>query len=234
MRTNKHLKIGVLGGMGPEASVAFYNRVIILFQSEQQARFNFEYPEMLIHNIPSPDNVETGVDDELIEYLLHSVQLLEAAGMEMLVIPCNSAHIHIDAVVKTATVPVMNILEETAKAVSNQNIESVLILGTKSTLRHNIYPPYLERHGIRSLIPEHHHQEQITQLIMSVCDGTVDNNSRAEMLDIIAEYPQAQGVILGCTEIPMIVCPDDMNKQCFDTAEILARASYEKCLEGNQ
>lgn len=56
MRANDYPKTGVLGGMGPEASVAIYNRIIKLFQTEKRARHNFEYPEMMTHSIPSPDN----------------------------------------------------------------------------------------------------------------------------------------------------------------------------------
>ncbi len=219
--------------MGPEASVAFYNQIIKLFQSEKRARHNFEYPEMMIHNIPSPDNVEAGVDEELRDYLLNSVRLLENSGMEMLAIPCNSAHVHIDAVIEAAAVPVMNILEETAKAISSANIDSVLLLGTKSTLKYGIYPPYLERYGVHALIPEPHHQDEITRLIMSVCDGSVDDRTRRSMLDIVNAYPQAQGVVLGCTEIPMIIGGDDLDLPCFDTAEILAKATFERCVSGN-
>ena len=230
MKANDYPKIGVLGGMGPEASVAFYNRIIKLFQIEKRARHNFEYPEMMIHNIPSPDNVEAGVDEELRHYLLNSVRLLENAGMELLAIPCNSAHVHIDAVIETANVPVMNILEETAKAVSSAKIDKVLLLGTKSTLKYGIYPLYLERYGIHALIPEPHHQDEITRSIMSVCDGSVDESTRRSMRDIINAYPRAKAVVLGCTEIPMIIGAQDLDMPCFDTAEILARATFERCV----
>lgn len=229
MKKSEHMKIGILGGMGPEASAAFYLRIIKLFQSELNAQHNYEYPEMMIHNIPSPDNVVAGVDDELKGYLLNSVELLEQSGMELLAIPCNSAHIHINTVIDTANATVMNILEETAKAVNAAKVKRVLLLGTKSTLKQKIHLPYLEKHNIEVIIPAMHHQEVITQAIMCVCNGTVDGSTKAEVLEVINCYPQAQGIILGCTEIPLILDQKDIDLPCFDTMEILARATFLRC-----
>ena len=230
MTKNPYLKIGVLGGMGPEASVAFYNRIIKLFQKEQGAQYNFEYPEMLIHNIPSPDNVEAGVEDELAGYLLSSVQLLESAGMQILAIPCNSAHVHIDKLTEVAQGKVMNIVAETAKAVHQSGIQKVLLLATKSTLKYEIYQPYLKCLGIEVIVPSTDHQELITRSIMRVCDGSINSLTRSAMANLVEAYPGAQGVVLGCTEIPLIIGQGDLQIPCFDTAEILARATYEYCL----
>ena len=178
MAINEYLKIGVLGGMGPEASVAFYNRIIKLFQQEQGAKHNFEYPEMLIHNMPSPDNVEAGVEDELADYLLNSTRMLEQAGMQLLAIPCNSAHVHIDKVMAAVQGKVMNILEETAKAVHQSGLRKVLLLATKSTLKYEIYQSYLKDLGIETIVPSQAHQEITTQAIMSVCDGSINSTTR--------------------------------------------------------
>lgn len=229
MSNNNYLKIGVLGGMGPEASAAFYLRVIKLFQMELGAEHNFEYPEMLIHNIPSPDNVEAGVDEKLKEYLLDSVGLLEGAGMQLLAIPCNSAHVHIDAVIEAATTIVMNLLEETAHVVQAAGAGRVLLLGTKSTLKYGTYLPYFDRCNIEPVIPSKLHQEVITQAIMAVCNGSVDTRTKQDVLDVISDYPEVEGVVLGCTELPLIVSQSDMSVTCFDTNEILAKATFERC-----
>jgi aspartate racemase len=234
MRTNNYLKIGVLGGMGPEASATFYLSLIKLFQTELKARHNFEYPEMMIHNIPSPDNVEAGVDDELKDYLLNSVESLEKTGMQLLAIPCNSAHVHIEAVTAASKVTVMNILEETALAVSKAKVRRVLILGTESTLKQEIYPPHLERHKIEVVVPSPDHQEVITCAIMAVCEGTNDGTTKRQVLDVIESYPDTEGVVLGCTEIPLIVNQQDMDVPCFDTLQILVRATFERCQAGGR
>ena len=232
MNANQYLKIGVMGGMGPETSAAFYSNIISLFQTERKARHNFEFPEMLIHNVPSPDNVEAGVNQELLPYMLASVALLEEAGMDFITIPCNSAHVHIDAIQQSAKIPVMNILEETAKVVASSTVTTVLVLGTKSTLGYGLYPPYLAKYGLTSLVPSAAHQDALTEMIMQVCDGTVNAQTRTRMLTLIAAYPQAQGVVLGCTEIPLIVGQKDMDLPCFDTAEILTRATFDRCVAG--
>ena len=229
MKQNGYLKIGVLGGMGPEASATFYLSLIKLFQTELKARHNFEYPEMMIHNIPSPDNVEAGVDDELKDYLLNSVELLEKSGMQLLAIPCNSAHVHIEAVTAASKVTVMNILEETAHAVSRAKINRVLLLGTETTLKKGIYVPHLEQRNIEVVVPSPDHQEVVTHSIMAVCDGTNDGITKRQVLDVIKSYPNIEGVVLGCTEIPFIVNQQDMELPCFDTLQILARATFKRC-----
>jgi aspartate racemase len=229
MKDNNYLRIGVLGGMGPEASAAFYLRIIKLFQTELGAQHNFEYPEMMIHNIPSPDTVEAGVDEELKESLLNSVDVLEKAGMQLLAIPCNSAHVHIGSVVEAASATVMNILEETARAVHEAGATRVLLLGTKSTLEYGIYPPYFDRYNIGAVIPEPDHQDVVTRAIMAVCDGSLDARTKQDVLDVINHYQGIEGVVLGCTEIPLIVNQNDMSVTCFDTTEILARATFARC-----
>lgn len=229
MIKNNHLSIGVLGGMGPEASAAFYLQIVKLFQSELGVRHNFEYPEMMIHNIPSPDNVEAGVDAALKDYLCNSVDLLERSGMQLLAIPCNSAHVHIDSVIEHAKVDVMNILEETAKAVHQYGAKKVLLLGTKSTLAYGIYQPYIEHYDIEVVTPQAEHQDLITQAIMAVCDGSLDQATKNAVIDLIHSYQDVDGVILGCTEIPLIVNQHDLATPCFDTLQILARATFERC-----
>jgi aspartate racemase len=229
MRENNYLSIGVLGGMGPEASAMFYLQIVKLFQTELGAQHNFEYPEMLIHNIPSPDNVVAGVDEELKEYLLKSVDLLENAGMQLLAIPCNSAHVHIDPVIKAATVTVMNILEETAKAVNKAALTRVLLLGTSSTLDYGIYPPYFDRYNIEAVTSEPHHQEVVARAIMAVCDGSMNSKTKEALLEAINGYTDVQGIVLGCTEIPLIVNQNDFEIPCFDTIEILAKATFQRC-----
>lgn len=188
---------------------------------------------MLIHNLPSPDNVEAGVDDELKSYLIRSAQLLEKAGMELLAIPCNSAHIHIDAVIHSVNIPVMNIVEETALVASEKKLNSVLLLSTESTRNSGLYTAQLKRHSISTITLNDCDQKKITQNIMDVCDNKVTADTRKSTQDIIKGYPEAQGVILGCTEIPLILSQSDSDIESFDTAEILAQATFERCVLNN-
>lgn len=224
------LKIGVMGGMGPETSAAFYKRIIHLFQVELGARHNYEFPEMVVHNVRAPDNVEAGVGHELLEYMLDSVRLLAKSGMDYIAIPCNSAHVHIKAVQAASPIPVMDILEETARVVSSRGMKKVLVLGTRSTLGYNLYPPYLARLGVASIVPNEDEQTALTRVIMSVCDGSVGPATKREMLSVIKAYPEAEGVILGCTELPLVLSEEEIPIPAFDTLEILCQAAFQRCL----
>ncbi len=224
------LKIGVMGGMGPETSAAFYKRIINYFQTELGARHNYEFPEMVVHNVRAPDNVEAGVDQALLEHMLGSVRLLAQAGMDYIAIPCNSAHVHIKAVQAASPIPVMDILEETAQVVHAGGMKKVLVLGTRSTLGYNLYPPYLARLGVTSIVPNEAEQATLTRVIMSVCDGSVGPATKRELLSVIMAYPEAEGVILGCTELPLVLNEDEIPIPAFDTLEILCRAAFHRCL----
>lgn len=226
-----YLKLGVMGGMGPETSAAFYQGIIARFQ-EHGARHNFEFPEMVVHNVPSPDNVEAGVDQELLDYMVRSARLLEQAGMDLIAIPCNSAHVHINAVIECTGVRTLNILQETALAVAKTNIQTVLVVGTKSTLGYGLYPPHLENLGVTAITPSSEDQEILTQIIMSVCDGTVGPHSHEALETVVSHYPDAQGVVLGCTELPLAVGPKGLSLRTFDTLQILIDATYRYCIAG--
>lgn len=225
------LKIGVMGGMGPETSAAFYQRIIQLFQSELGARHNFDFPEMVVHNVRAPDNVEAGVGPELLDHMLASVRLLAQSGMDFIAIPCNSAHVHIQAVQAASPIPVMDILEETAQEVHRQGMKKVLVLGTRSTLGYNLYPPYLARLGVAAIVPNEAEQAILTQVIMAVCDGSVGEATKRQMLGVIQAYPEAEGVILGCTELPLVLHATEIPIPAFDTLEILCQSTFKRCLD---
>lgn len=220
-----------MGGMGPETSAHFYSRIIELFQSERKARHNYEFPEMLIHNVPSPDNVEAGVGNDLLPFMVNSANLLADGGMDYVTIPCNSAHVWIQEVQNQCSIPVMNILEETVKAIQKSGISHVLILGTWSTLQYGLYQKELDKAGITYSVPNEDDQKVVTELIMHVCDGTVTEAVTKRMLDLIARYPDCGGVILGCTELPLVATAEQIPIPTFDTLEILAWAAYEYCIQ---
>lgn len=223
---SSYRKIGVIGGMGPEATAVFYRQIIQLFQSERGARFNGEFPEMLIHNVPSPDNVGDLVDENLLPYLLNSLRLLENAGMDFAVMPCNSAHVHIEALKAAARIPVLDITLATANAVKDGGVSHVLVLGTRSTLTKGLYDRHLEAAAIPYTIPNRTHQDEITQIILRFCEGKADEETRGRLIEIIAGYPEADGVILGCTELPPLVSQEDTDRKLFNSSLILARAAY--------
>jgi len=226
----RYRTIGIMGGMGPTTSIQFYSRIIKLFQEKRGAKYNFEFPEIILHNIPAPDNVVAGVTDELLKCMEGSVVLLERAGVDFIAIPCNSAHGHINALTRVAKIPILNILEETAKKVGATGVDKVLILGTKSTLNYGLYQRHLLAWGITPIIPTEPHQDALTRLIVSVCEGSCSEASTSELSNIIAAYPEAEGVILGCTELPAIFKPNPRSIAVFDSLEILSLATFAACV----
>ena len=222
---NGYKCIGVIGGMGPTTSIHFYELVINRFQERKGARYNYEFPEMMIHNVPSPDNVAAGVNEELRTFMLDSCSKLEKAGVDFITVPCNSAHVFIDDLIEFSSVPVINILEETANTAKRCGLKNVLVLGTWSTLKHGLYNSWLEKLGVPYQTPNEKDQKVLTELILKVCDGSVDENAKQRFADLIAGYSDVDSVILGCTELPQVASAK-IGVPVFDSLEILADSVF--------
>ena len=223
--------IGVVGGMGPETTVSFYARLIKLFQTEKGALHNHDFPEMLIHNVPSTDNVEEGVGPELWPFLRDSCRLLERTGVDFIVIPCNSVHVYIEEARAAVSIPILSILEETTARIVAAGCKNVLLLATWSTVKFGLYSNPLEKRGICVTVPQPDLQQKITDLIMRVCSNRVTSADREQLKAIIRAYPEVDAVILGCTELPLLMDPLPRELRVFDTLAILARSTFAFAVE---
>lgn len=223
MKKNKI--IGVLGGMGPQATVDFYRRLIFLAQKEFDARSNKDFPFILIFNISPPDII-SGKNRKASPFLEEGVKKLEEGEADFIAIPCNTAHVFINELRKTVAIPILSIIEETVKAVRNKGLKRVGILGTKTTIKEGIYQEKLEKFKIKSIVPEKTDLKQLVEIISRVIARERREGDKDFILALIDKMVNqgAQGIILGCTEIPLIIKQEDVNVPIFDTLEILAKA----------
>src|SRR3989338_2119256 len=141
----KYKTIGVLGGMGPEATAEFYLRVVRIFQQEYGAKYDSDFPEIVILSLPVPDMVENPRDEQAVEgMLVDGGKRLEAVGADFVAIPCNTATYFWSAMQEAVSIPVLNILKETANEVNRQGLRKVGLLGTEATLSRNVYGKVLQ------------------------------------------------------------------------------------------
>jgi aspartate racemase len=225
--------LGLLGGMSWESTVPYY-RIINQVVGERlgglhSARLilfsvDFQEIEVLQHH---------GRWDESAEILKDAADRLEAAGAEILVLCTNTMH-------KVATeiqgrIPLLHIADCTAREIRARGIGRVALLGTRFTMEEDFYRARLERdHGLRVMVPAEAEREIVHRVIYDeLCKGVIQENSRAEYRRIISRLVEqgAEGVILGCTEIAMLIKPSDVTVPVFDTTEIHARAAAEWALE---
>ncbi len=229
-----HKKIGILGGMSPESTVEYYQYITRTYTE----RFgDYGYPEIIIYSVSFQPYVDWPNQDrwDLVTQGLSEAALkLEAAGADFIVIATNTMHLVFDQVQASVTVPMLSLLDAVGDAVLARGIETVGLLGTKFTMEKAFYQDALARKGITVLVPDAQDRTYVNAVIYDeLVAGQIRDESRAGYVAIIDKLAErgAEGVILGCTEIPLLVSEEDAGMPLFDTAVIHAEAALNYALE---
>ncbi|MDD5022682.1 MAG: amino acid racemase [Candidatus ainarchaeum sp.] len=219
--------IGVLGGMGPESTVYVYKKMIEFCQKEYGAKYDSDFPQIVIYNLPVPDVVENkGNEEYIIERLKFGMEKLEAAGADFSFIACNSMEKFVPELRKRWSL--LSIVEETAKEIDSKGIRKVGLLATDTTIRSNVYQQAMK--GISLILPKN--QEEITAAIMEILEGKKEEPNK-KILKSIEEFNRLgiDAIILGCTDLPVAIKQDESTVILIDSAEIIAKAAIKKCFQ---
>jgi aspartate racemase len=229
-----HKKIGILGGMSPESTVEYYQYITRTYTE----RFgDYGYPEVIIYSVSFQPYVDWPNQDrwDLVTQGLREAALkLEAAGADFIVIATNTMHLVFDQVQASVTVPMLSLLDAVGEAVLARGIETVGLLGTKFTMEKTFYQDALARKGITVLTPDAQDRAYVNTVIYDeLVAGQIRGESRAGYVAIIHKLAEqgAEGIILGCTEIPLLVSEEDVGMPLFDTTVIHAEAALNYALE---
>ena len=216
----KHRRIGILGGMSPESTIVYYEHITRTYTE----RFgDYGYPEILIHSVNFQQFVEwqhagqwTAAADEM----ARALEGLRLAGAGFGLIATNTMHIVFDAVQQAVGMPLVSIVDATAEAILSAGLHRVGLLGTVFTMREPFFRDRLAQAGIEVLVPEPGDQDRMNEVIyQELCGGRILEASRGVFLRIIdrLRLGGAQGIVLGCTEIPLLVRPQDCALPLFNT-----------------
>lgn len=220
--------IGVLGGMGPESTADFYKKMILQCQQQYGAQYDQDYPEIFIYNLPIPDIVEGLTDPEkTTAMLIQGVKKLEAIGVDVIAMPCNTAHYFYPYMAQAISVPFICIFLATAKKIKNLGYSKVALLGTTTTCTYKSFDDDFERNNIDIIYPEQIDQEILTDIILNVLAGKKEQQDIQHLIYIINKLKKAgaQGAILACTDLPIILTQSNIDIPLFDTTNILAEAT---------
>jgi len=163
-----------------------------------------------------------------------AARILETAGAQGLVLCANTLHLFADQLSAEVHVPLIHIADATAAAIKMANMTVAGLLGTKTTMSESFYRDRLQSAGIETLIPDENDQNFLDNCIWSeLARGIFNSVSRERILTIMAELNRrgAEGIILGCTEIPLLIHPDDASLPVFNTTAIHARAAVDFALQ---
>ncbi len=228
-----HKRIGILGGMSPESTVEYYQYITHAYTD----RFgDYGYPEIIICSVSFQPYVDWPLQDRwdlVAQGLSEAAQKLAAAGADFIVIATNTMHLVFDQVQASVSVPMLSLLDAVGEAILARGMNTVGLLGTKFTTEKTFYQDALARRGIAVLVPDADDRDYVNAVIYDeLVAGQICDESRAGFVAIIKKLAErgAEGVILGCTEIPLLVNEADAGIPLFDTTVIHAEAALNYAL----
>ena len=227
--------IGLVGGMTPESTKVYYE--LLIRGARQPGGDPLRNPEILIFSLDLAELVQIqreGERSEVAEYLADILERLRLAGAEVGALTANTPHAYLDEIRTKTSLPLVSIVSATRDAASDRGLERALLLGTRTTIEAEMYPQEFAEAGIRIVLPDDDEREFLDQTIYNdLALGHVSTEVRQRYHDICAKHIESDGidsVILGCTELPLVISSDDFSIQVLDTtkihvAAILAAAS---------
>jgi aspartate racemase len=186
----------------------------------------------LLYSINFHDAVETGPlpNPRATSLIVSAARLLEKAEADCIVICANTIHMMADEVERSVDIPLISLTEATARKVSAKGFKKVGLMGTLGSMNHGFYADTLSEHGIATIFPTEEEKNFIHNTIMNeLAKGVFKDESKQKLLDIINRLHQegCEGIILGCTELPLVISQSDASVVLFDTLDIHVEAIVE-------
>ncbi|MCO6178662.1 aspartate/glutamate racemase family protein [Ciceribacter sp. RN22] len=222
--------IGLIGGMSFESSAVYYRHINEMVRNRLGG---IASAEVLMHSVNFAEIVgyqKAGRWDLAENRLAECARGLERAGADCVLICTNTMHLVADAVAARVDIPLINIIDETAAAIRAAGFKRPLLLATRYTMEHGFYTERMRKQGLDPMVPGEADRQTVHDVIFDeLCAGKVNDASREAYLAIIdkAKASGADCVILGCTEICLLIDPDQLSLPGFDSTRIHAAAAVE-------
>jgi aspartate racemase len=217
--------IGLIGGMSWESTVTYYK---IINETVKEKLGGLHSAKCILYSVDFQEIEEcqaNGNWEKSGEILGEAAYNLEKAGADFIVICTNTMHKVVNQIKEKISVPILHIAEMTAEKILEKGLKNIALLGTKYTMEQDFYKSKLIEKGINVIIPDKNDIETINEVIYDeLCLGTINFNSKKKFLEIVDKLRSkgAEGIILGCTEIGLIIKNEDTDVPLFDTAIIHA------------
>ncbi|WP_276501577.1 aspartate/glutamate racemase family protein [Terrimonas pollutisoli] len=221
-------KIGLIGGLSWLSTIDYYR---MLNEMINEKMGGVSSAKIILYSVNFEEIkqlTEAGRWDEIERIMIGIAKNLQAAGADCLLLGANTMHKIADNIQQSIGIPLINIAEETAKEITQQQLHTVALLGTKYTMQFDFYKNKLAAQGITTIIPGEEDIEFINTAIYSeMGKGIFLPATKEKLLAIIGKLAEqgAQGVILGCTEIPILIKQSDCKVTLFDTTKIHSAAA---------
>jgi aspartate racemase len=230
-------KIGIIGGLGPEATIDYYKELINSFKDESG---DLNYPEIIIYSVNMSEFLtlmKAGEYDKVTDYLLEKINGLKLAGAEFAVLSANTPHLLFDRIKEKSEIPLISIVEATRDECMKRGLKQPGLFGTGFTMEASFFPDVFRAQGIEIIMPGKDDKELINYKLFSEIElGIFKDETRDLLVGIIVKMVQEQqidSIILGCTEFPLIL--DQLTYggvPVLNTTKIHVDSIVKYCLEG--
>jgi len=227
-------RIGIIGGIGPESTVDYYKLIIEAFNKKQETP---GYPEIIIYSADLYELmkiIEAKDWPGLTDWILEKLISLHKAGAEFAVIGSNTPHIVFEEISSRSPIPILSIIDETRKVAQMKGFKRLGLFGTKFTMESDFYRKAFEKNNMRVFVPEENDRELINQRLFSEIElGIIKDSTREELLTIakkMIDRHDIEALILGCTELPLILTKDEFGISFLNTTAIHAESIVNYCI----
>jgi aspartate racemase len=201
--------IGIIGGLGPEATVDYYNLLIDAFKNESG---DLNYPEIIIYSVNMSEFLHLMKEKrykEATDKIVDKTERLRMAGADFAAITANTPHMLFDKIKEKSALPLISIVEATCEECKRQGLKRTGLLGTGFTMNATFYPDVFRKHNIEVIMPDAEDRETINRKLFTEIElGIFKEDTRQLLFDIIHKMVKDQkidSIILGCTELPLIL-----------------------------
>lgn len=230
-------KIGIIGGLGPESTIDYYKGIINAFRQQEAG---LAIPEIIIYSANVSrllELVEAKDWNTLVDWLVRMVNAVHSAGAEFAVIGSNTPHIVFDKVKSISPIPMLSIVDETCKRASSMKLRKLGLMGTKFTMESDFFQKAFHDVGISVIVPMKDEMQLIHHKIISEIQlGIIRNSTRQELLSIakrMIDEDSIDGLIIGCTELPLILKKDEYGIPFLNTTAIHIDSIVDYCIGKN-
>ncbi|WP_459541283.1 aspartate/glutamate racemase family protein, partial [Parvimonas micra] len=217
-------KLGIIGGMGPLATVKFYDKVVL----NTDAHNDNEHIDLIVLNHSTmPDRTRCIIenkDTEFLNEIKKDLEILDKIGVDIVAIPCNTSHYFYDEFKKFANLKIINMIEETILEIKRRGIKKVVVFGTLGTLNSKVYNKYAEENGIEVKELSLEDKKTVMDIIYKIKE--TNNLESKDFVEILNRYCNDKTIgIIACTELSLLDIPENLNT--IDALDVLVNKSIE-------
>lgn len=228
-------KLGLVGGMGPESTVPYYHDIVYGVKEKVGGDF---FPNLAIESVNVFDVLRLCKEkkyDELTDYLLTAIENLAKSGADFAALSANTPHIVFESLKERSPIPLVSIIEATCEKTMQLNMHKIGLLGTIFTMKEDFFKmPFLEN-GIEIVVPKDEEMEVINDKISSELEVGIVNEdtlkSFQKIIERMKEEDHIEAIVLGCTELPLLLNDEVSPVPCLDTMKIHVQALVERIIE---